>query len=316
MDPNLLAMERRGRAASGPAQRRILITGGAGFLGVNAAQHLINDGWHVTVLDNLSRPGTERNLKWLLYRYPHRVTFAKGDVRDAAALAEHVRNQDAILHLAAQVAAEAMANFEVNAHGTLNLLEATRVQNPKVPFIFASTRHAMDPVGPYAPSKTAAELYVRDFAQSFDMNSVVLRLSTIYGIHQYGAEEEGWVARFVHSILKDRPFAVEGDGTDAHDLLDVRDFNAACSQAIDSIDRARGEIYDIGGGPENKRTVLEVIELIAKIANKEPSFTLDDRQQQSYVSDLSKAERDLDWKPRIGFDHGLHDLIAWAQSLD
>ncbi|HVH63691.1 MAG TPA: NAD-dependent epimerase/dehydratase family protein [Candidatus Dormibacteraeota bacterium] len=316
MDPNLLAIERRGRAASGPAQRRILITGGAGFLGVNTAQHLINDGWHITVFDNLSRPGTERNLKWLVYRYPHRVTFVKGDVRDAAGLAEPVRNQDAILHLAAQAAPEALANFEVNAHGTLNLLEATRAQNPEVPFVFASSRLAVDPVGPYAPSKTAAELYVRDFAQSFDMNSVVLRLSTIYGTHQYGAEEEGWVAKFVHCILKDRPFSVEGDGTDAHDLLDVRDFNAVCSDVIDGIDRARGEIYDIGGGSENKRTVLEVIDLIAKITNRKPNFTLADHEHQSYVSDLSKAEHDLDWKPRIAFDQGLHDLIAWAQSLD
>src|SRR5579864_5675009 len=126
------------------ADRRILITGGAGFLGVNAAVHLIKEGWHATLLDNLSRPGTERNLKWLLTRYPTRVTFVKEDVRNADALVEHVQGKDAILHLAAQVAVttslvDPYTDFDVNARGTLNVLEAMRRHNPKAPFVFAST---------------------------------------------------------------------------------------------------------------------------------------------------------------------------------
>src|SRR5438067_12440915 len=107
-------------------ERRILITGGAGFLGVNAAIHLIKDGWFATLLDNLSRPGTERNLKWLLTRYPHRTAFIKADVRNAAALPEHVRNQDAVLHLAGQVAVttsmlDPNTYFDGNASRTLNM---------------------------------------------------------------------------------------------------------------------------------------------------------------------------------------------------
>src|SRR5450756_712270 len=123
-------------SVAGAAERRILITGGAGFLGVNAAVHLIGAGWHVTLLDNLSRPGTERNLKWLITKHPARTTFVKGDVRNALALAQHVRNQDAILHLAGQVAVttslvDPITDFEVNAAGTLNLLEAVRLHNPQ-----------------------------------------------------------------------------------------------------------------------------------------------------------------------------------------
>src|SRR3982074_3676760 len=144
MDPSVLMTEprtpptvetrptRAGSARTAP--RRILITGGAGFLGVNAAVHLIADGWHVTLLDNLSRPGTERNLRWLITEHPTRTTFIKEDVRNASALGEHVNNQDAILHLAAQVAVTTSlidpdTDFDVNARGTLNILEATRKHN-------------------------------------------------------------------------------------------------------------------------------------------------------------------------------------------
>src|SRR5882762_5685280 len=153
MDPTSLNTElksspraesRTARAPEPNAGRRVLITGGAGFLGVNAAADLISTGWHVTVLDNLSRPGTERNLKWLITQHPTRTTFVKEDVRNASALADHVKNQDAILHLAGQVAVTTSltdpgTDFDVNAGGTLNLLEAARLHNPQAPFVFAST---------------------------------------------------------------------------------------------------------------------------------------------------------------------------------
>src|ERR1700686_157497 len=138
--------ERAARAAAlGAAGRRVLITGGAGFLGVNAAVQLVGDGWHVTLLDNLSRPGTERNLKWLITKYPARTTFVKEDVRNAFALPQHVKGQDAILHLAGQVAVttsllDPITDFEVNAAGTLNVLEAGGPHNPHAPLGFSSTK--------------------------------------------------------------------------------------------------------------------------------------------------------------------------------
>src|ERR1700687_2994864 len=191
--------------ASRPS-RRILITGGAGFLVANAAVHMIDVGWHVTLLDNLSRPGTERNLKWLITQHPTHTTFIKEDVRIAGAMADHVKNQDAILHLAGQVAVttsllDPITDFDVNARGTLNLLEAVRLTNPEVPFLFASTNKVygkldknnvacketqpIDFHSPYGCSKGAADQYVRDYARCFQMNTVVLRQSCIYGAHQY-----------------------------------------------------------------------------------------------------------------------------------
>ena len=321
-------------------ERRVLITGGAGFLGVNAANHLIKEGWYVTVLDNLSRPGTERNLKWLLTRYPSRTTFIKEDVRNATALPPHVKDQDAILHLAGQVAvttslADPNTDFDVNARGTVNLLEAVRLHNHDAPLLFASTNKVygkldhnnsacketqpIDFHSPYGCSKGAADQYVRDYSRVFQMNTVVLRQSCIYGAHQYGTEDQGWVAHFVHSILKDRPLTIYGDGTQVRDLLDARDLSALYSVVIDKIGISRGEIYNIGGGPENQRNLLEVLDQIGELTGKKPQYGYADWRegdQKFYVSDITKARNDLGWEPQIDFDRGLRDLISWAESVN
>ncbi|HEX9560097.1 MAG TPA: GDP-mannose 4,6-dehydratase [Candidatus Dormibacteraeota bacterium] len=325
---------------SSASPRRILITGGAGFLGVNAAVHLIERGWHATILDNLSRAGTERNLKWLVTQHPARTTFIKEDVRDASVLTEHVKNQDAILHLAAQVAVttsllDPETDFEINARGSLNLLEAARKHNPEAPFVFASTNKVygkldhnsgpckettpLDFHSPYGCSKGTADQYVRDYARCFHMNTVVLRQSCIYGAHQYGTEDQGWVAHFVHSILGDRPLTIYGDGTQVRDLLDARDLSALYETVIEKIDKTRGEVYNVGGGVPNQRSLLEVIDQIGELVKKKPAYTFSDWRegdQTYYVSDISKAKKDLGWEPRIQFDRGLEDLTAWAASLD
>jgi len=322
------------------AGRRILITGGAGFLGVNATLHLIADGWQATVLDNLSRPGTERNLKWLITQHPAQTTFIKEDVRNASAMAEHVKNQDAILHLAGQVAVTTSlldpgTDFDVNARGTLNLLEAARLHNPEAPFVFASTNKVygkldrnnvackesqpIDFHSPYGCSKGAADQYVRDYARCFHMNTVVLRQSCIYGAHQYGTEDQGWVAHFVHSIINNRPMTIYGDGTQVRDLLDARDLCAFYSAVIQNIDKTRGEIYNVGGGPQNQRNLLEVIEQIGKLTGRKPKYTFADWRegdQTYYVSDITKAKKALDWEPKVDFDRGLNELIAWAETVN
>lgn len=321
-------------------RRRVLITGGAGFLGVNVAVHLIERGWHATVLDNLSRTGTERNLRWLITRHPAHTTFIKEDVRNTAGLAEHVKGHDAILHLAAQVAVTTSlvdpdTDFDINARGTLNVLEVARKHNPEAPLVFASTNkvygkldHASGPCketqplyfhSPYGCSKGTADQYVRDYARCFHMNTVVLRQSCIYGAHQYGTEDQGWVAHFVHSILKGRPLTIYGDGTQVRDLLDARDLSALYEIAIENIDKTRGEIYNVGGGEPNQRNLLEVIAQIGELAKKKPRYSFSEWRegdQTYYVSDISKAKHELGWEPQIQFDRGLKDLMAWAASLD
>ncbi|HSP08600.1 MAG TPA: GDP-mannose 4,6-dehydratase [Candidatus Dormibacteraeota bacterium] len=342
MDPSTPAAGTDPQGRSGTkrekARRRLLVTGGAGFLGVNAAVHFIEKGWHVTLLDNLSRPGTERNLNWLLTRHPTEATFIKEDVRNAGALAEHVKDQDAILHLAGQVAVttslvDPNTDFDVNARGTLNVLEAVRLHNREAPLVFASTNKVygklehnngacketqpIDFHSPYGCSKGAADQYVRDYARCFQMNTVVLRQSCIYGAHQYGTEDQGWVAHFVHSILNGRALTIYGDGSQVRDLLDARDLSALYATVIEKIGQTRGEIYNVGGGTENQRNLLEVIRQIGELTNTKPQYTFADWRegdQAYYVSDISKAKNDLGWEPRIPFGRGLNDLIQWASS--
>ena len=330
---------RTARESVRPRSRRLLITGGAGFLGVNAAVHMIEAGWHVTLLDNLSRPGTERNLKWLITEHPTHTTFIKEDVRNASALTDHVKRQDAILHLAGQVAvttslADPATDFDVNAGGTLNLLEAARKHNREAPFVFASTNKVygklennnvackesqpIDFHSPYGCSKGAADQYVRDYARCFHMNTVVLRQSCIYGAHQYGTEDQGWVAHFVHSILNGRPLTIYGDGTQVRDLLDARDLSAMYESVIENIDKTSGEIFNVGGGPANQRNLLEVIDQIGQITNTKPDYSFADWRegdQTYYVSDIEKAKQNLGWVPRVDFDAGLNDLIVWAGTV-
>jgi CDP-paratose 2-epimerase len=151
------------------------------------------------------------------------------------------------------------------------------------------------------------------------MNTVVLRQSCIYGAHQYGTEDQGWVAHFVHSILNKRPLTIYGDGTQVRDLLDARDLSVLYQSAINNIERTRGEVYNVGGGPPNQRNLLEVIDLIGELTFSKPTFTFSDWRegdQTFYVSDITKAKQDLGWEPQISFDRGLRDLIAWAASVN
>jgi CDP-paratose 2-epimerase len=319
--------------------RRVLITGGAGFLGVNVAAHLAGQGWHVTVLDNLSRAGTHRNLAWLQENHAANVEFVEHDLRHYAGLDAHVKGQDAIVHLAGQVAVttslvDPIADFEINARGTLNLLEATRLHSPKAAFVFASTNKVygqlpknnvpcketqpIDFHSPYGCSKGAADQYVRDYARCFHMNTVVLRQSCIYGAHQYGTEDQGWVAHFVHSIVHERPLTIYGDGKQVRDLLDARDLSRLYEIAIARIDTARGHIYNVGGGPDNQRNLLEVIERIGALTGKQPRYAFAEWRegdQAYYVSDITRAREELGWTPEIAFDQGLEALVGWARTI-
>jgi CDP-paratose 2-epimerase len=172
---------------------------------------------------------------------------------------------------------------------------------------------------PYGCSKGAADQYVRDYARCFHMNTVVLRQSCIYGAHQYGTEDQGWVAHFVHSILNNRPLIIYGDGLQVRDLLDTRDLCALYATVIDKTEQTRGEIYNVGGGPQNQRNLLEVIEHIGELTHRKPQYTFADWRegdQTYYVSDITKARTNLAWEPQIPFEQGLRDLIDWASRLD
>jgi CDP-paratose 2-epimerase len=328
---------------------KILITGGAGFVGCNWGARLMNEGHDVTVFDNLSRKGTPQNLEWL--KTQGEVNFIHGDVRDAAALANAAKGHNAIYHLAAQVAVTTSVtnpreDFEINALGTFNMLEAARLSGMKPVIVYASTnkvyggmedievvedktrwRYKDLPMGlpetypldfhsPYGCSKGAGDQYVRDYARIYDLPTVVFRQSCIYGTRQMGVEDQGFLAHFVIATAKKRVINIYGDGKQVRDMLWIDDLLAAYNIALTNPEKVAGKIYNVGGGPlftlsiwEDVRPLLEELSG-RKIETKYGDWRPGD--QKVYVSDIRKAQSELGWQPQVPPHEGLRRLWDWV----
>jgi CDP-paratose 2-epimerase len=334
--------------------RPILITGGCGFIGCNLADRLASSGAGVLVLDNLSRPGVRENAHWLKSRHGERIRISTADVRDPIPVIDAVREARAVLHLAAQVAVTSSLNnpledFEINARGAVNVLEAIRIHNPDVPLVFASTNKVygqlidetqieraglryiprdpklasgvnesapLDFYSPYGCSKGAADQYVRDYSRIYGLRSVVLRMSCIYGPRQFGNEDQGWIAHFVRSALRSEPLTIFGEGYQVRDALFVSDAVNAWIAVLDNIEISRGRIFNLGGGFSNSTSLLELIELIARVTRNEVRYDFAawrPGDQPWYVSDVSALSSTVGWHPQTSLEDGLHALHTWIQ---
>ena len=339
--------------AIGTADRpaRILVTGGAGFIGSNLSDRLLAEGHHVTVYDALSRPGVARNLDWLTSRHGEAVTAIVADIRDAEALGRAAATADAVFHLAAQVAVttsmvEPLADFEINVRATVTLLDALRRRGTPVPLVFASTNKVygdladvalsltndayvpVDPalrsgVGetrrldfhtPYGCSKGAADQYVLDYARSFGVPTAVLRMSCIYGQRQMGTEDQGWVAHFAISALKRDTVSLFGDGCQVRDILDVDDAVDAYLGCWRQIDRVAGQAFNLGGGPANAvslRQLLRHLEALVGAPVETETFDWRPGDQRYYVSDARQIEQTLGLGPWRPWQDGVARLVRW-----
>jgi CDP-paratose 2-epimerase len=344
--------------------RPVLITGGAGFIGTNLADRLLCDGRAVRIFDNLARPGAAQNLRWLRAKHGSRVDFRHGDMRCAAELCRavvdpvpplsrgrHEAGVETVFHLAAQVAVttslvEPREDFEVNAAGTLNLLEALRRRGREVRLVFTSTNKvygALDDLAlvtlakryrpladlagidetrplsfhsPYGCSKGAADQYVLDYARGYGMAALVFRMSCIYGPHQHGTEDQGWVAHFLIRAQAGLPITIYGDGRQVRDLLYVDDLVAAFLCAERALPDLAGEAFNIGGGPANTTSLLELIETTACRRGCNPPLAFAawrPGDQRWYVSDTGKFTRATGWRARIGVAEGIDRLSAWLE---
>ncbi|HEY57000.1 MAG TPA: NAD-dependent epimerase/dehydratase family protein [Anaerolineae bacterium] len=334
--------------------RHYLITGGAGFIGANYAARLLRRGERVTIYDNLSRRGAERNIAWLREQFGEQhFRLVVGDVRDAALLTAQVREADVVVHLAAQVAVttsvrDPRLDFEINALGTFNVLEAARLSPRRPLVLYASTnkvyggmeevavveeatryRYADLPHGvpetqpldfhsPYGCSKGAGDQYVRDYARIYGVPTVVFRQSCIYGPRQWGVEDQGWVAWFVIAAVTGRPITIYGDGKQVRDLLFVEDLLDAYDAAVDRREQVAGEVYNIGGGPQHTVSIWrEFGPLLEGLLGHPVPVTYGDWRpgdQRVYISDIRKAERELGWRPQVGVEEGVRRLVAWVQA--
>ncbi len=330
---------------------KIIITGGAGFIGSNAASRCLDRGDHVVIVDNLCREGVRKNLAWL--RSKSSFEFAQLDVRDAAGMAqlfrEH-RDADRVLHLAAQVAVttsvtDPRSDFEVNALGTFNVLEAMRLAGMNAPILYSSTNKVygeMTDVGvvekdgryayrslpsgvpedrnldfhsPYGCSKGSADQYVIDYHRIYGLRTIVFRQSCIYGYRQFGAEDQGWVAWFMIATQLGRPFTIYGDGKQVRDILFIDDLLDAYDAAFARPDQAVGKAYNIGGGPQNVLSLLELVDYIEQRQQRKLSFGYADWRpgdQKVFVSDIRRAQAELNWAPAISCQKGLELLYNWV----
>jgi CDP-paratose 2-epimerase len=330
----------------------ILITGGAGFIGVNSARHFAARDWKVTILDNLSRRGADENLRWLQECAP--VQFERADVRDHQAVAEIVKaaRPDVLLHLAGQVAVttsvtQPREDFEINALGTLNMLEAVRCHSPESFFIAASTNKVygtmhdvaiverngryeydnlaagvnetqqLDFHSPYGCSKGAADQYTIDYSRIYGLKTVAFRQSCIYGPRQFGIEDQGWVAWFTIAALLGKEITIYGDGKQIRDVLHVDDLARAYEMAFHHRDRVCGQAFNIGGGPGNTLSLLELVaQLEHQLGRKIPLRWQQWRpgDQRVFVCDVGKAHAAMGWTPAIAARDGVKGLISWVEA--
>jgi CDP-paratose 2-epimerase len=331
-----------------------LITGGAGFVGTNLADRILSAGGRVLVFDNLSRAGVEQNLHWLTDRHGSAVDVEIADVRDRAAVKRAMAHADRAFHLAAQVAVttsldEPVMDADVNLQGTINLLEAARARSRPPAVLFTSTNkvygglddvelaqratryepvdHALLDHGigerrplqfctPYGCSKGAADQYVLDYAHSYGLPTVVFRMSCIYGPHQFGNEDQGWVAHFLIRALQGAPITIFGDGKQVRDVLYVEDLVDAFLCAHSDVDRLSGRAFNIGGGVENCISLVELLDLIADQNGRPPEVDFGPWRrgdQRYYVSDTSAFTQATGWRPNTAPREGVGRLLDWLR---
>jgi CDP-paratose 2-epimerase len=330
---------------------KTLVTGGAGFIGCNAARRFLERGDQVVVLDNLSRKGTRENLQWL--GEFGEITLEEIDVRDRTAMEQVFQRHDdveQVLHLAGQVAVTTSVqnpreDYEINATGTINLLEGIRLQEIKPLVVYASTNKVyggmeeiateeknnryqysdlprgidenspLDFHSPYGCSKGAADQYMRDYYRIYGIPTVVLRQSCIYGRHQLGMEDQGWVAWFIICCVLGKGLTLFGDGKQVRDALYVQDLVNAYEMAIDHQQITQGRIYNIGGGSENQLSLLELIAYLEEFSGKKMKVQFSDWRpgdQPVFVCNIDKAKKEFGWQPKTSLKDGIKVLYDWV----
>jgi CDP-paratose 2-epimerase len=331
-----------------------LVTGGAGFIGANVAHRMLQAGERVRLFDDLSREHVELNVAWL--RQVHGdVDLVIGDVRDEARVRLAMRDVAHVFHLAAQVAVtrslvEPVHDFDVNVRGTMTILEAARAMKSPPSLLFTSTNKvygACDDVAltrrgsryvpedphvrdagigearplefrsPYGCAKGAADQYVLDWSRSYGLSTCAFRMSCIYGPRQFGNEDQGWVAHFLFRAVRGDSLVIYGDGCQVRDILGVDDLVDAMLLARGQMSRISGHAFNVGGGPDNALSLLELVDRIEGMLRRRPIVRFEPwrtADQRYYVSDLRKIERVLGWHPRVGIDEGLRRLHGWISS--
>lgn len=330
---------------------KVLVTGGAGFIGSNLCHRLLKKGHEVTIFDNLSRSGASHNIHWLRNTHDDKqCRLIQRDLSDFESLLTAAEGAQQIFHLAGQVAvtssiANPRQDFYDNALGTFNALEAARQVGDDPVFVFASTNKVyggmeqiqiiedehryrykdyelgipetapLDFHSPYGCSKGAGDQYVRDYYRIYGLRTIVMRQSCIYGYRQFGIEDQGWVAWFIIAALKGYPISIYGDGKQVRDILFIDDLLDAYEAVVDRIDTSVGQIYNVGGGPKNTLAIWsEFGPVLEELMERQIPVRYSDWRpgdQSVYISNIEKITKELNWSPKVSVRDGLERLYNW-----
>lgn len=338
---------------------KLLITGGCGFLGSNLAAHALTQGIELCVFDSLYRHGSQNNLTWL--RDQGRFEFVHGDIRNANDVQRTIARfkPDAIFHLAGQVAmttsiADPRMDFEVNALGTLNVLEAVRAHVPDAVVIYSSTNKVygdleqyqyretdtryvcvehpngfnehtpLDFHSPYGCSKGSADQYLRDYHRIFGLKTVVFRHSSMYGGRQFATADQGWIGWFCQMAaqtragLRKEPFTISGNGKQVRDVLHAEDMISLYFSTLQHADAAAGRAFNIGGGIDNSLSLLELFGLLDKEIGQTMQYTkLPPREsdQRVFVADIRQMKALTGWQPKVSAQAGVARMLEWVSGV-
>lgn len=329
-----------------------LITGGAGFIGSNFADRCITRGDQIVIFDNLSRHGAKLNIDWLQQKHG-KASFKLivGDVCNAEEIKSAAKDAKCIVHLAAQVAVttsvtDPRTDFQINAQGTFNTLEAARLSGNNPAFVYSSTNKVyggmedvkvveletrfdyanlpngaaedqpLDFHSPYGCSKGSGDQYVRDYHRIYGLPTTVFRQSCIYGLRQFGVEDQGWVAWFVIAAITNHPITIYGNGKQVRDILFVDDLLDAYDAALSNPGKAAGQIFNVGGGRDNTISIwTEFAPMLEKLLGKKIPISWGDWRpgdQPVFISDIHKAKQVLNWSPKVNAQEGIQRLFNWV----
>lgn len=337
---------------------KLLITGGCGFLGSNLAAHALTQGIDLCVFDNLYRHGSQSNLQWL--RNQGAFEFVHGDIRSANDVQRVIARvkPDTIFHLAGQVAmttsiADPRMDFEVNALGTLNLLEAVRAHTPESTVIYSSTNKVygdlaqfsyrederrfvcvdrprgfgedvpLDFHSPYGCSKGSADQYLLDYHRIFGLRTVVFRHSSMYGGRQFATADQGWIGWFCQMAAETRhglsttPFGISGCGKQVRDVLHAEDMIRLYFNVASDLGRAAGKAFNVGGGVDNSLSLLELFDLLGELIGQRLQFTSGptrESDQRVFIADIEQITNYTGWRPQVSARDGVTKMLAWVES--
>lgn len=337
---------------------KILITGGAGFVGSHAAEYFAGKGYEILCYDNLSRAellnkdSIDATYNWNYLKKIKNIELIKGDIRDLEKLKNEAKDADVIIHTAAQTAVttsviDPQTDFEVNAQGTFNVLEAARLSDVNTVIYCSTNKVYGDNVNtatviekenryifedkyengisesfptdlcehsPYGCSKFTGDIYCQDYGHLYGIKTGVFRMSCIYGTRQFGVEDQGWVAWFTIATLLGKGITIYGDGKQVRDVLYVDDLIKAYDAFLATNNSG---IFNLGGGAKNTMSLLELLNVLKDLTDMRSSVSFSDwrpSDQKVYISDISHAKKVLGWEPEMTPHEGVKKLVQWVRA--